>query len=238
MPSRIGSCIPMTESPAPIVAVVDFGVGNLFSVQSACRVVGLDARLTSLRHDVLNADGVIVPGVGAFGDAMAALERLDLVSPLRDLAAAGTPLLGVCLGMQLFMTESEEFGRHRGLGLFDGPVVRFRSPRNGARELKVPQVGWNQIRRTEATAAGNCSSAGLLRDIPDGVFMYFVHSYYAQPTTAADVVTTTHYGDVEFCSSIGRRNVFACQFHPERSGVGGLQFYRNFAQSIPQKNHV
>lgn len=220
----------MPEPRKPRVAIVDYHVGNLFSVRHACLAVGLDATITAEKQTILEADGVIVPGVGAFGDAMNTLRQLDLVRPLQELAAAGTPLVGVCLGLQLFMSESEEFGRHQGLGLFEGPVVRFKQPRDAAGELKVPQVGWNRIYAPGQDAA--CWSGSPLAGVAQGEFMYFVHSFYAQPADPATRLTMTRYGDVEFCSSVRRGNIFACQFHPERSGAEGLKIYQNLARDI------
>ncbi len=219
----------MSEREAPRAAIVDYGVGNLYSVRSACAAVGLRAEITGEKAAILAADAVIVPGMGAFGDAMDTLRRMDLVEPLREIAAAGTPLIGICLGMQLFMTESEEFGHHRGLELISGPVVRFKTPLLRAEELKVPHVGWARI--TPARAAPSWGEWPL-QGIDAGEFMYFVHSYFAVPSEPDVVFSVSRYGDVEFCSSLKRGNVFACQFHPERSGPKGLQVYRNIANHI------
>lgn len=226
----------MTEAKRPRVAIVDYGVGNLFSVQSACEAVDLDASLETEPSAILAADAVIVPGVGAFGEAMAMLHRLRLVAPLREVAARGTPLVGICLGLQLFMTESREFGTHEGLGIFEGTVVRFPPPRLGNRPLKVPQVGWNRIL---APTGGPTSGAAVrpwtvwpLDGIPVGASMYFVHSYIVQPAESSIICTITTYGDVTFCSSVHRENIFACQFHPERSGPLGIMIYRNIAAHI------
>jgi glutamine amidotransferase len=220
----------MAEQPSPRVVIVNYRVGNLFSVQNACVATGLDVTISAEKRAILEADAVIVPGVGAFGDAMDTLRRLDLVRPLQDIAAAGTPLVGICLGMQLFMRESEEFGHHQGLGLFEGSVVRFDKPRGPAGELKVPQVGWNRI--FAAGGHGDGWADSPLAGVAQGEFMYFVHSFYAKPVDPAAVLTVTRYGDLEFCSSVRRGNVFACQFHPERSGARGLQVYRNIAREV------
>ncbi len=231
----------MGDRRRPQVAIVDYGVGNLFSVRNACLATGLAATITAEKPAILKADAVIVPGVGAFGDAMDTLRRLDLVRPLQDLAASGTPLIGICLGMQLFMSESEEFGRHQGLGLFEGPVIRFHNPRGSAGELKVPQVGWNRIRsprvpedRHERRGWVN----SLLAGIDEGDYMYFVHSFYARPADRDAVLAVTQYGDLEFCSSVQRGNIFACQFHPERSGAAGLKIYRNIAGQVAAEEKI
>ena len=207
--------------PSARVAIVDYGMGNLFSVQQACAHVGLEATITAESRRLLTADAVILPGVGAFGDAMAELTRRDLVVPLREVVASGKPVLGICLGMQLLMRESDEFGRHNGLGFIEGDVVRLTGS-------KVPQVGWNRIWLANQGSWGGT----LLGDIPEGTYLYFVHSFYVKPADPAVVCATTRYGDVEFCSSVRRGPVFACQFHPERSGPAGLQMYRNFAVQV------
>jgi len=212
----------------PEVAIIDYGMGNLFSVKHACEHVGLKARITSSYREVLAADAVILPGVGAFGDAMAALGQLRLVDVLGEVAVSGKTLVGICLGMQLLMSGSYEFGYHHGLGIIEGEVVRFDESTRGAIKLKVPQVGWNQIYRT---SYGSWDDS-LLEGLKDGEFMYFVHSFHVKPTDSSLVLSMTSYGHIEFCSSFRRGNVFACQFHPERSGRHGLRVYRNLARHI------
>jgi imidazole glycerol-phosphate synthase subunit HisH len=228
MPVR-GSIVSLDARHAPEVAIVDFGLGNLFSVAQACQAVGLRSMITPDRRTIERADAVILPGVGAFGDAMQTLRRLDLVSMLRDTPARGIPLVGICLGVQLLMTESHEFGRHEGLGLIRGEVVRLSNPREHGRKLKVPQVGWNRIH-----AAGGVGgwTGTPLEGLPDDTFMYFVHSFVVVPEDRSVVRSTTTYGDVEFCSSVGSGQIFACQFHPERSGARGLHVYKNLRKLI------
>jgi imidazole glycerol-phosphate synthase subunit HisH len=218
----------------PKVAIVDYGMGNLFSVRQACEHARLDVAITSAREEILNADAVILPGIGAFGDAMATLARLDLVGVLRDVAASGKALVGVCLGLQLLMTESFEFGRHKGLGIIEGQVVPFDNPVEGARKLKVPQVGWNSVHRVGEGGNGTSEAweNSPLAEIRDGEFMYFVHSYIVQPEDKRVTLSVSRYGQIEFCSSIHSQNIFACQFHPERSGREGLKIYRNLASHI------
>lgn len=218
----------MPEPHEARVAIVDYGMGNLFSVQRACEHVGLRAAITARADEVLRADAVILPGVGAFGDAMAELRRLGLVEVLQAAAASGKPLMGICLGMQLFMTESHEFGRHQGLGLIAGDVVRFDAPRHGSQVLKVPEVGWNRI----LMPGPNAWESSPLEGLRDGEYLYFVHSFYARPVEAGVVSATSRYGHLEFCSSLRRGNLFACQFHPERSGPQGLRIYRNLASQL------
>ena len=216
------------------VAIVDYGLGNLYSVKHACTHAGLRARITSDPAEIRGADATVLPGVGAFGDAMATLERLDLSGAIRDVVAAGKPLVGICLGLQLLMSESEEFGCHRGLGIIEGTVVKFAEPRRGDRRLKVPHIGWNGVHRIpylDATAEDPWSDT-ILRGMADGEALYFVHSYVVKPTQPGTRLSATTYGDIEFCSSLRYRNITACQFHPERSGPKGLNIYRNLAEQI------
>ena len=209
------------------IVIVDYGLGNLFSLQQACAHVGLQASITNAALDIERAPAIILPGVGAFGTAMDTLRRLDLIEPLRDAAAAGKPLIGICLGMQLFMSESCEFGRHRGLDLIPGEVVRLPDG-----EHKVPQVGWNQIFKARPDWHDS-----PLQDISQGEYMYFVHSFYCKPGDLAVTLATTRYGETEFCSSVQRGNIFACQFHPERSGPEGLKIYQALSREISSYAH-
>lgn len=225
----------MSEDNRPVrVAVVDYGLGNLFSVKHACKRVGMQVAVTSVKQEILAADGVLLPGVGAFGDAMQCLERLRLVEVLREAALVGKPVVGICLGMQLLMSESHEFGRHRGLNIIEGDVVRFEQPRGPRGMLKVPQVGWNRVYRP-AMIAGDAWQSTPLEGLGDGTSMYFVHSFYARPVQKSDVFALTRYGDVEFCSSVRRGNVLGFQFHPERSGHAGLRLYAQTAEFIRRR---
>ncbi|MFC1834163.1 imidazole glycerol phosphate synthase subunit HisH [Thermodesulfobacteriota bacterium] len=221
----------MSDPVRPLVAVVDFGMGNLFSVQKACEHVGLAAKVTSSGEEILSADAVILPGVGAFGDAMSALRRLKLVSVLEAVAESSKLLLGICLGMQLLMRESYEFGHHTGLGIIPGHVVRFEHPKGEPGALKVPQVGWNRLFRAQSAGSETWDDT-LLDGLPDGVYMYFVHSFYAEPSDDSVVLATTRYGDIEFCSALRHNHVSAFQFHPERSGRDGLKIYANLGAQL------
>ena len=221
----------------PFAAIVDYGLGNLHSVQQACTYVGLTSVITNSKQVLLSADAVILPGVGAYGDAMQELHRLDLAEVLLDLARSEKPLVGICLGLQLLMTESSEFGHHRGLGIIEGPVVRFDMPKEDGKILKIPHVNWNSILHTPHNA---CWDKTLLSRVKSGTFMYFVHSYTVQPRDAKIILSTTEYGDAQFCSSIGYENIFACQFHPERSGPEGIKIYHNLKKLIQEqgcRNH-
>jgi glutamine amidotransferase len=205
------------------VAIIDYGLGNLFSIQKACEQVGLAAIITADKEEIMNAACLILPGVGAFGDAMLALNRLDLTQPIQDFVQTNKPVLGICLGLQLLFTESNEFGDHRGLDIIQGEVRRLPNDQHSETPLKVPQVGWNRIYISENGRAGTddtgCRdpwSNTLLDGIGNGAFMYFVHSYYVKPLDNTQMLTHTVYGDTHFF-----------QFHPERSGPVGLQVYKN-----------
>jgi glutamine amidotransferase len=226
-------------STIPDVAIVDYGLGNLFSIQQACRHAGLDATITSSNRQIQRAESIILPGVGAFGDAMAALKRLDLITSLRDAACSGKPLMGICLGLQLLFSTSNEFGKHRGLDIIPGSVQQLNSERYQNRQLKVPQVGWNRIMKPEkkvSTASIDSSlsewSETILNGIKPGSFMYFVHSYFVVPEDVSTTLTLTDYGDIRFCSGIKRNHIYGFQFHPERSGKNGLKIYENLKKII------
>lgn len=218
----------MTTQMNTRVAIVDYRLGNLYSVKLACEHVGLTAEITQDKQTILAAEAVILPGVGAFGSAMATLQELDLLSVLRDVADSGKPLFGICLGQQLLMESSEEFGAHEGLGIIKGTVVRLEQPSEKGRMLKVPQVGWNGI----VPPPGGSFADSPLSTTEPGEQFYFVHSYVVRPEQPEVICALTTYGGIEFCSSIHYGNVFACQFHPERSGEKGLRVYRNFAESL------
>lgn len=207
--------------------IVDYGMGNMFSVLRACEHAGLAPALTSDREELASADAVILPGVGAFGPAMENLNKLDLAAPLRDFCAAGKPFLGVCLGFQLLMTESEEFGANRGLDIIKGTVRKFPVPNNEA--AKVPQIGWNTIKKT-----GSWDGTAL-EGLADGEYMYFVHSFYVAPEKPGNTCSLTSYAGVDYASSVNSGNLFACQFHPEKSAWNGLKIYANFKRRVDRE---
>lgn len=207
-------------------AIIDYGMGNLFSVQRACECAGLDAQITSNKKEILAADAAILPGVGAFGNAMNNLRRLDLLGALKDFIESERPFLAICLGMQLLMTESEELGFHRGLNIFDGAVVKFLPVDKSRRSIKVPYIGWNRVCKPRDSQREWENS--LLKSINNGECMYFVHSYYVKPTDPKIILSVTEYENIRYCSSISWKNIFACQFHPERSAGEGIKIYRNF----------
>lgn len=198
-----------------MIAIIDYGMGNLRSVSKAFEAVGHQAVVTRDAEVIGNADHVVLPGVGAFGDCMANLNRYDLVEPIQSTIRSGKPFLGICLGLQLLFAESEEFGLHKGLGIIPGRVRKFAL---GA-AFKVPHMGWNQVNVQRACP--------LFDGIDDGSNWYFVHSYFVDPTDRTVAATTTTYG-IPFVSSIWKDNVVACQFHPEKSQAVGLRLIKNF----------
>lgn len=202
-----------------MIAVIDYGMGNLRSVHKALEAVGYRAIVTRDPKMIEKASHLVLPGVGAFGDCMANLHRYDLVSPIREAVLQGKPFLGICLGLQVLFTESEEFGSHRGLDLIRGTVKRFPRAGSGGQSLKIPHMGWNTIAIRRQSP--------LLDGIDEGSFVYFVHSYYVEPQDPMVVATTTEYG-MPFTSSVWKENIFAAQFHPEKSQRIGLKILRNF----------
>jgi glutamine amidotransferase len=212
------------------VVIVDSEAGNLFSVQHACKIVGLNPVITNKPEDIRKADALILPGVGAFGDAIENLRKLDLVQELREFAASGRPFMGVCLGMQMLFSKSEEFGNHEGLNLIDGNVIKFPSVNDNGSKIKVPQIGWNRI--FYPSEVENTWDGTPLEQIINGEFMYFVHSYYACPLNSENVLAVTEYEGLKYCSAVIKGNIFATQFHPEKSAIEGIKIYRNWANKI------
>ena len=198
-----------------MIAIIDYDAGNLKSVEKALVSLGEDCVVTRDAETILGADKVILPGVGAFGDAMEKLHRFGLVEVIRKVAAAGTPFLGICLGLQLLFRSSDESPGVEGIGLLDGEIVSI-PPKEG---YKIPHMGWNSIEIKEG--------AKLFRGIENQSYVYFVHSYYLKADHPEDVAATTDY-IVPIHASVEHGNVFACQFHPEKSGDVGLQILRNF----------
>ena len=200
-----------------MIALLDYGSGNLRSVEKALRKVGADLLVTTRPESLRDARAIVLPGVGAFDDCISAMQRQELLGAVRDFIQTGKPFLGICVGYQALFEKSEEFNScAAGLGIFSGKVVRF-TERPG---LKIPQIGWNQLEITRP----DCP---LYKGIADGSHVYFVHSFYPQPTDPSIVATRTDYGD-PFASSVWRDNVFATQFHPEKSQAVGLRLLKNF----------
>jgi glutamine amidotransferase len=196
-----------------LIAIIDYGMGNLYSVSKAVERIGCEVIVTSDPEQIMAADGAILPGVGAFGDAMANLRETGLVDTVKAYAASGKPLLGICLGMQLLFTESEEHGLHQGLNLLPGRVVRFQG------SYKVPHMGWNELSFLQ--------SSPLFDGLEQG-HVYFVHSYYSLPERSEDLLAVTDYHQ-PVTAIVGRGSLFGMQFHPEKSGDLGMALLKRFA---------
>ncbi|MGM0471370.1 MAG: imidazole glycerol phosphate synthase subunit HisH [Bacillota bacterium] len=202
-----------------MIAIIDYGMGNLRSVQKGLEKVGFAAEITSEAEQILAADGVVLPGVGAFGDAMENLAEAELISVIKEVIEQGTPFLGICLGLHLLFSSSEEWGNQQGLDIISGEVVKFPDDL----ERKIPHMGWNQLNIKQ--------DSELMAGLDSGTYQYFVHSYYVVPDDESVILTTTDYG-IEFVSSIQRDNIYAVQFHPEKSSSQGLEILKNFGELI------
>lgn len=200
------------------VILIDAGTGNLRSVQKALESIGANVLRTDDPQKVLTAKQVVLPGVGAFGDFMSGLRARGLEPVIKDIAARGIPLLGICVGMQALFDVGEEMGEHAGLGLLPGRVARFADNLS----VKIPHTGWNQLEVKK--------DALLFAQIDDGAYVYFNHSYYCQPWNSSDVVATTDYG-LQYACAVQRDNIFGVQFHPEKSQSVGLQILKNFLEA-------
>lgn len=205
------------------VVIIDYQLGNLFSVKQVCDSVRINATISSNRVDILNADALILPGVGAFNEAMNNLRKFGLDTAIKEKVKGGTPIFGICLGLQLLFTESEEFGAGKGLDIISGVIKRFPDTLD-ERKIKVPHISWNTIYKMQQKWEGSA-----LEDLDNNDFMYFIHSYYVKPNEEACILSQTTYDGIEFCSSILKKNIFATQFHPEKSADKGVSVYRNWA---------
>lgn len=198
-----------------MIVIVDYGMGNLRSVQKGFEKVGQQAVVSRDPDEVKSADRLVLPGVGAFPMCMENLSKLDLVEPIQEFIKTGRPFLGICLGLQLLFDESEEFGIHKGLGVIPGTVKEF----DRGLGLKIPHMGWNQVYFTK--------ESDLFKDVEDGSYFYFVHSFYVVPSDTHDTLAESEYG-IRFTCAASRENVHALQFHPEKSQQKGLTILRNF----------
>lgn len=207
-----------------MIAIVDYGMGNIRSVEKGFHKVGANVRVTSDPKVISSSEGIVLPGVGAFRDCMASLDRLDLIELIKAEIAKGKPYLGICLGLQILFSESEEFGFCKGMGIFKGKVQRFKfdssahSPAAGIK-LKIPHMGWNTVRIV--------NTPPIFAEIPDNSYFYFVHSYYVSPEGQSIIAAKTHYG-IDFTSMVWKDNIFAVQFHPEKSQQSGIKVLNNF----------
>jgi glutamine amidotransferase len=207
------------------VVIIDYSLGNMFSVQQAFAYFGIDAVITYDKQEIESADALVLPGVGAFAEAMNYLNDKDLVTSIKTSIETGKPFLGICLGLQLLFDSSEEFGATSGLGIIPGTIKRFSF---ADKKIKVPQMGWNNIVEPSTNKWKNTP----LHNIQTNEFMYFVHSYYAQPENSEHILCETTYGDKKYCSAVIKGNVIATQFHPEKSGNEGLKIYKNWIEKI------
>jgi imidazole glycerol-phosphate synthase subunit HisH len=209
------------------VAIIDYKMSNLHSVQAACNRVGLSSVITSDKNQILDSQVAILPGVGSFGEAMSHIRKLKLDEYIYEYINTGKLFIGICLGLQLLFNRSEEFGNHKGLGIIDGEVKKFDFFNENGLKYPVPQISWNQIFKGNQNWEGS-----LLGGISDNTFMYFVHSLYVVPNDKNIILSKTIYGNIKYCSSIQYKNIFACQFHPEKSGEDGIRLYKEIKKNI------
>ena len=209
------------------IIIIDYGLCNLLSVHNALKHVGIEAVVSADPLSLADADGVILPGVGAFEDGMAGLSQRGFIEALKAYVLTGRPLLGICLGMQLLMDQSCEFGVHEGLGLIAGGVQPVDPVGTTGTSLKIPHIGWNGVLRAARGWDGT-----LLSGLSEGVEMYFVHSFRVVPADPAHVLAETEYGGKRFCSVVAKDNIWGCQFHPEKSSLMGLNLLNNFVHHV------
>jgi imidazole glycerol-phosphate synthase subunit HisH len=214
-----------------LIAVINYGLGNLRSVSKALESLGAEVKVTEKAKDILKAEAVILPGVGAFQQGMKNIRRLKLETVIRQVVESGKPFLGICLGLQMLFSESEEHGRHKGLDIVKGRVVKITGVN------KIPHMGWNEVkipatkRGGSAKISGGKNTFGLFNNVPDNSYFYFVHSYYVKPKDKSVIAGTTKYGQ-EFTSVIHQGNIWGVQFHPEKSYPTGLKILKNFIKQI------
>jgi len=208
------------------IAIIDYGLGNLFSVKQACKTVGLEAIITSDQKTISSSDMVILPGVGAYGVAMNNLNKKNLIPVLNRVVLEGKPFIGICLGMQLMFSESEEFGIHKGLDFFKGKIKKFASNKNNF-NFRVPQIQWNTISKTNGVKANS-----FFNFLENKSYMYFVHSYYCVPKNKSHIVANTNYAGIKYPSIVKNKNIIGIQFHPEKSGKQGIEIYKKLTELI------
>lgn len=208
----------------PRVTIIDYGVGNIFSVCRAFEHCGADLHITDSADEILQAERIVLPGVGAFADGMAGLRERNLIEPIKQFAATGRPFLGICLGMQMMLDSSEEFGIHDGLGLVPGKVMGIPSTGSDGKPHKIPHIGWNEILLSDNGDWKN----SILEDIHPESSVYFVHSFAAMPTYGGNRLADCNYNGRIICAAIKSGSMFGCQFHPEKSGEVGLNIIKKF----------
>lgn len=210
------------------VVIVDYGIGNLFSIERAIIEAQGDPLVSDDPNRILSAERLVLPGVGSFPKARQELERRNLIEPIYAFSHSGRPLLGICLGMQLLFSESEEFSISKGLNIIPGRVIRFRAPVDDDARFKIPHIGWNHLKRPDEKSWDRT----ILHGLPGGeTLVYFVHSYFVIPDDVSAVLAMTSYSLDPFCSVVSKDNVVGCQFHPEKSGEAGLRIYKNFLEA-------
>ena len=207
------------------IAIINYGMNNLYSVQNACDKIGLDSIITDDYDIIMKSKIVILPGVGAYLEAMKSIKAKKLDRAIYDFIDSGKPFFGICLGMQLLFTESEEFGNNKGLGIIDGNVIKFKS--NIQKKLIVPHVGWNKVSFRNKNHEKSIMKNNLNKD-----FMYFVHSYHVVLESNEIELTSTEYQDIDYCSSIIKENITAFQFHPEKSGNAGMKIFKEMKKLV------
>jgi len=210
-----------------MIAIVDYGMGNLRSVSKGFESKGFSVKVTKSPDDIHNSSGLVLPGVGAFGDCIKNLNQLSLIEPIKNFIKQGRPFLGICLGLQILFEESEESPGINGLGILNGKVIKF--SRFEDTSLKIPHMGWNQVEFKDKLQ--------ILKGIPTGSWFYFVHSYFPAPEDTANIAGKTHYG-IDFTCAVSTDNIFACQFHPEKSSTLGLRMLENFALICGEKRKL
>ena len=203
------------------IVIVDYGIGNVKSILNSFESQNEKVSLSRDKEKILNATGLILPGVGAFSHGMNNLKKYKLIPVIKDYVDSGKPLLGICLGMQLLLESSEEFGFSKGLGIIEGEVIKL--PIKTSNEVKLPHISWNEINKKNISWNNT-----ILDGIKPGSDMYFVHTYAAKPKNESEILSKTNYYDVEFCSSLKKKNIYGCQFHPEKSSTNGLSIIKNF----------
>ncbi len=211
------------------VAIIDLNLSNLHSVNSACKKVGLNSKITFDKKIISKARSIILPGVGSFKEAMKKIKILNLEETIKNSIKENKPFLGICLGMQLLFSRSHEFGKTIGLSIFEGDVKKFNYYKKNNLKYPVPHIGWNKVNLDKKE---NKRKKNILKNIKNGEFMYFVHSYYVIPKNKNIILTNSYYGKENFCSSVASKNIFAFQFHPEKSGMEGLKIYNNFKSIV------
>lgn len=210
------------------ISIIDYEIGNVKSIINAFKKIGVRSTLTKDRETILNSDGLILPGVGAFASGMKNINKYGLKEIIYAFVSTEKPFMGICLGMQMLLEESEEFGLTKGLGLIEGKVKKL--PVHNPDYEKLPHVSWNEIVKSKITWKGT-----VLNDIPEYSDMYFVHSYIASPLNEENILAITEYSDYKFCSAVKKDNIYGCQFHPEKSGELGVKVMNNFVNLCKDK---